>query len=376
MADIANLKSNFIQLQKDAINITEYRKDYQALLHIVDDDANELFNTIDGEIEKLGKVKELLEKINTDRLLLPRTITLERGVGSVPASASASASASALRPPAPTPQPTPPSSPQLTRLPPPPSLQLPSLPSVSPPPPPAPVPALPTAPVNSDTANKPQVFNIPIPSHHSLQAPPLSSSKPLSLNLPPLPPAAPPAAQLNPEPQVFDIPVDDLTSPTQLAAQLNPGPQVFDIPVEDLTSPTQLAAPLNPGPQVFDIPSSYSSQHMLHLPDLPPSSSSPRNSADSFSRRIAETRKRLSALNMSHPNTPSPSPRGSTNSLPRSSSASRLSGGGGRHKSNKLTRKRNHRKIHKIAHTIKVTKNPTTNTKKTRRNSQVNHNVQ
>lgn len=41
--------------------------------------------------------------------------------------------------------------------------------------------------------------------------------------------------------------------------------------------------------------------------------------------------------------------------------------GGGGHKSIKLTRKRHHRKIHKIAHTIKVTKNPTTNTKKTRR---------
>jgi hypothetical protein len=43
------------------------------------------------------------------------------------------------------------------------------------------------------------------------------------------------------------------------------------------------------------------------------------------------------------------------------------SAGSGRHKTNKLTRKRHHRKIHKIAHTIKVTKNPTTNTKKTRR---------
>jgi hypothetical protein len=41
--------------------------------------------------------------------------------------------------------------------------------------------------------------------------------------------------------------------------------------------------------------------------------------------------------------------------------------GGSGHKSIKLTRKRHHHKIHKIAHTIKVTKNPTTNTKKTRR---------
>ena len=45
---------------------------------------------------------------------------------------------------------------------------------------------------------------------------------------------------------------------------------------------------------------------------------------------------------------------------------------GGSHKGNKQTRK--HRKIHKIADTIKVTKNPTTNTKKTRRH--VNKNVQ
>jgi hypothetical protein len=44
-----------------------------------------------------------------------------------------------------------------------------------------------------------------------------------------------------------------------------------------------------------------------------------------------------------------------------------IGGSGGGHKSIKLTRKRHHHKIHKIAHTIKVTKNPTTNTKKTRR---------
>jgi hypothetical protein len=49
-------------------------------------------------------------------------------------------------------------------------------------------------------------------------------------------------------------------------------------------------------------------------------------------------------------------------------------GGGGGHKSIKLTRKRRHQdKIHKIAHTIKVTKNPTTNTKKTRRNPHMHH---
>ena len=65
--------------------------------------------------------------------------------------------------------------------------------------------------------------------------------------------------------------------------------------------------------------------------------------------------------------------------FPRKSSGQttvKSGGGGGGHKSIKLTRKRHHRKIHKIAHTIKVAKNPTTNTKKTRRNPQVNQNVQ
>jgi hypothetical protein len=169
MVDIADLKDKILQLEKPNTEIsnaiTGYKASYNQLRDLNVEDHDDLFDSIDGEIEKLNIVKEILHSINID-VGLQRTLT-DTSTSLIQLElALASASASAVRQPPSTPQLTTPSlSPRLTSLPsppPPPSLIAASQPSSSLNLPP--FPSISTSPAAVTQESKTQVFDIPPPS--------------------------------------------------------------------------------------------------------------------------------------------------------------------------------------------------------------------
>ncbi len=77
MVDIADLKNKILQLEKPNTEISNaisgYRASYNQLRDLNVEDHDDLFDSIDGEIEKLNIVKEILHSINID-VGLQRTI--------------------------------------------------------------------------------------------------------------------------------------------------------------------------------------------------------------------------------------------------------------------------------------------------------------
>jgi hypothetical protein len=270
MVDILDLKQQFNKLQLNNIDInkaiTQYTNEYAALFHHRVVDTDDLFATIDGEIQKFKDVGNLLHIIKINKGLrddIHKTTAsltqLERGI--------VSASASQVI------------QPQSTSLPPP------RLTSPSP------------ATVNDNT----QVFNIPVdkkltqPSLKLPQLPPLPPTLPSpSLNLPP----SPSPAEVNDDIQVVDV-NDDI--------------QVVDVPVNpQMTSPS------------LNLP-----QLPLFPPTSPPSSSSSSQllARDLITKRIADARARQTNIGISSTNTSSSQSSQSSSSRYQASGASITPGG-------------------------------------------------